>query len=208
MSSRQGGGSVQSDEDIDGTDFTAYRSEMLAMGQATATIPSDGRISSPFTTGMRLLTPIDWLRGRRVALTRITWRAYDSTLLDGGAAAGQDQDTLDAIEASLDTSSDAFAQSRLLMGEVSGWQPNFFRPVFRINSIDLYPSLRSNGQGTGHLADLSIGLPLPVCTEFHNPIDFGSFMSHEVSAWTGQIVPATNTVQRYVLQCVAEFIVL
>lgn len=183
---------------------TGYVTALAAIGQAGTAPGASSPSASPYTTLLRPLTDLTPIyQARKVILRRIEFKVYDPTL---SGAAGQDAATLSAISSSIASQNDMFAQSAFRSGELGGWQPNFFRPRWVVNGVNLFRGLEKTGLGTqGNRGDASIGLPLPYCHEDY--FDLGKVESIEVYAQAAQYISTTNTFQRYFVQCLCDFLI-
>lgn len=205
----------QTDGHISG--LTDYWTELMNLGQANAAMGGEVFQSAPYSNRLRLVSgSTNFADYGRVFLSRLEFRAYDTTLNDAdGIAAGQNSSVLTAIDTSAGTVNDAYVQSRFRNGEVGGWQPNFFRPSFRAGGKTIFANLSSTGYtaegGTANTGDLSIGLPLPYEYNPPLPISLGQIAKDTIEPFTimagcGQVIKTGggNLIQRYAIQCVVE----
>lgn len=179
-----------------------YLAELEAVGQAAATVGTERLQASPYSTRLRPLTDLQGVYTRNESLlVNINFWAYDTTL-EGSAV--QDAATLASIYASR-SANDAYAQSPFINSLIGSWQPNFFRPAFRINGRNVLMGLHASAfGGNANLGDLSIGIPIPCC--FQPRLSFGGGInSIDVAAQAAQRVG--GLFQRYAVLCLAEFLI-
>lgn len=183
---------------------TGYVTALQAIGQADALPGTPSPAAAPYGTRLRPLTDLAPIyQARKVILRRIEFKVYDPTL---SGASGQHAATLTAISNSISSQNDMFAQSSFRNGELGGWQPNWFRPRFVVNGVNLFRGLDKSALGNqANKGDLSIGLPLPYCHEDY--FDLEKVESIEVSAQAVQYISDTGRFQRYFVQCLCDFLI-
>ncbi len=104
-------------------------------------------------------------------VTKVSVRAIDSTLT---GSPSQDAETLAAIEESLISPNDAYVQSRFRLGEIGGWQPNFFNLSIKTRgNHTIMNGFQDSNYSVQHAGDLSIGVMLPYVFEPRFPISIG-----------------------------------
>lgn len=69
--------------------------------------------------------------------------------------------TLQTIRDSLTEPNDAYVQTRFRGGAMFDFQPNFFRPQFRVNGVDYFKNFPVR---------LTYGFPIPFATEPYKPL--------------------------------------
>lgn len=181
---------------------SGYATELEATGQAAATVGTERLQATPYSTRLRPLTDLQGVYTKNESLLlNLNFWVYDTTL-EGSVV--QDAATLASIYASR-SANDAFAQSPFINSMVGGWQPNFFRPAFRVNGRNVLMGLHASAFGTNaNAGDLSIGVPMPCC--FQPRLSFGGGISSiDVAAQAAQKVGAMF--QRYAVLCLAEFLI-
>lgn len=175
------------------------QSEMEVIGQAAADINHNELVASPYPTRLRPLANLnDIYSSQRVFLEKVEFFCYDTTLQ---GSTYQDADTLNAIYGSK-TGNDVYAQSLYKNGMPNNWQPNFFRPIFKVDDKNIFHFLQNTNFG-GNKGDLSIGLPLPYCFDLNK--ELGKVQEIEVFAQIAQYVAESDKFQRYAVQCLATF---
>lgn len=189
---------------------TGYLAELLTLGQANAAIGSPGLVGPPYSTRLRPLCTLDFIRrADRVYLKKLQFQIYDTTFWDGAnAGAGQDDAVVSEIETSTSTATDSYAASKFRNAHPPPWVPNFFRPAFIVNGKNVLGSVGVTAFGNGQNAgDLSNGLPLYCCFDFSSILmDLDRVRELEVYAQAAQFVTGEAKWQRYPVECIAEFI--
>lgn len=173
--------------------------EMELLGQDAADVGSELLVANPYPTRLRPMAKESLIfQTNNVFLEKLEWFAYDVTL-DGSAV--QDAATIAAIYASR-AANDTYGQSLYKNALPVNWQPNFFRPSFRIDGKDILNYLSTGNFGYNR-GDLSIGIPLPYCMEIVK--ELGKIRIIEAHAQVAQYIPDTQLFQRYPVLCLATF---
>lgn len=162
---------------------------------------------TPYTSAMKLLSDVSALKtARHTILTNIIYYCLDATKI---GSTEQEADVNQAIVDSLAGDVDAKAHTYQANTIPSPWQPNFFRPVFRVNGEN---ALNVSKTVDNNKADRSMGYPLPydfaVYTHYTD-----SIQKLESEAMVGQLIDVTGTVsndgnwiKRYPVFCIANFV--
>lgn len=189
---------------------------MQRLAQAVTTSGGIAIQASPYSSRLRPLTNLDLIYGaEQVILRKLEFLIFDTTLGNGttSTGVGQDSETLKALEASFLTTSNAYAASRFRNARPPDWQPNYHRPSFVVNGVNILGQLNRSGfDPYSNLGDLSIGLPGHCCYDFTDmPMDLDK-INPDIQVFGGaqqMITRADTTVTflRYPELVVAEFII-
>lgn len=198
----------------------AYVNELEMLGQAvTGTNGLVMEVSQysvvgdvPYSSRLRPLSSLNKLFVKRCAhLVSMEFNAVEATTDPPGA--DQDAPTVQAILDSVDPSAATFSNARAYMqprfrrSVMGGWQPNWFRPVIRIDGKSIIfdalsqvaESISQSPTGANR-GDMSVGLLLPYC--WKGDIRLGVIQqSIEVFAAAYQYIDDTSMYQRYPIDC-------
>lgn len=182
--------------------YDGYIDELEAIGQAATSIGSLSLVASPYPVWLRPVTDINILYGKNVLLESLEYYAYDPTLT---GAAAQNPSVLTAIYDSKSTD-DAYMQSFYRNGLIPNWQPNYCRPEFWIDGVNMMLGLsQSNFGNKSNKGDMSIGIPLGKCFDYYR--EFERITKIKANGQVAQKVDVSGTsyYQRYALLCFATF---
>lgn len=183
---------------------TGFISELQKTGQASSELGTQVHSADPYTTELMPVADLDPLYdAERVKLVRVFACAFDTTIAGG---TGQDAAVYAEIIASLSTDR-AYMQSAVKNGQITFFQPNFFRPqIYVAKNPVLYGNTARAHVAKGHQGHLSIGLPNPWWTEPN--INLGKVQRDgiRVFAQMAQWMTAQQKQQRYACYVAAEFL--
>lgn len=194
--------------------------EIEGLGQMSASVGSSVAAADPYSTRLRPMTDMRFLLNKKkVVLVSLAFRCFDVRLSGGDQ---QDAATYTAIDNSLSTNT-AFAASRFRRTVPVDWQPNWFRPEFWINNVNVLRDVTDSFYGTvvsgsmgqeqlvaSNLGDKSIGLPCPI--EFSDMYAVINEPLIELPKVYGQVVQYIDSgvlakpYVRYPVMCYAEFV--
>lgn len=199
-----------------------YYDEMLKMAQVSTSVPKVGDpvVANPFSIKLRPVDNIASLgRYEEVFLSKITYRIADATINDAeGLAANQDATMLSIMQNSiLNTTTDAYSQSRFRFGEVGGYALTCFRPYLTTNGgrgISLFGASRETGLQNPtskeyfNMGDYSVGKILPYEVDLKVPISLGKINGEmngiEIFAFAGQLFNDSGTIKILRFPIIAE----
>lgn len=183
---------------------TGYVDELQRTGQAAPTVGTEVHQVQPYTTELLPVADLSPVYdAARVMIKSATFLSIDTTRLGG---LGQDPSTYAALVGTIGTDR-ALMQSMYQNGQIAHWQPNWFRPMIRLDSQDiLYGNLRNSESPKGHQGHLSIGLPLPWGVD-NLDLHLGSIKGKtlRVYAQVAQYIAATARWQRSCILAYVDF---
>lgn len=183
---------------------TGYIDELQSVGQASTSPGSQVHSNDPYTTELMPVADLDPLYdAERVKLVRVFACAFDTTIAGGS---GQDAAVYAEIIGSLSTDR-AYMQSAVKNGQITFFQPNFFRPqIYVAKNPVLYGNTARAHISKGHQGHLSIGLPNPWWTEPNINLGKVQRNSIKVFAQMAQWMITQQKYQRYACYVAAEFL--
>lgn len=151
-----------------------------------------GATALPLNRRLRPISRIDKIKqAPAVLIERIEFRAYDCK---ESAGTGQDTNVYNEIIGTR-TDNEIMPQSYFQNAELSvNWQPNFFRPVFFVNHVDLL-GLTDSEDNT--IADVAIGDVIPACYTLMQEV--GHLQTVMINAALAQWIPLQAKYQNYPL---------
>lgn len=192
-----------------------YYQAMERIGQSSTVVPTTSQVENPYSCLLRPLTENSRIYNapdNGVFLESITFSLYDQ-MVNGGtqtqldSALYQDATLNSAVVNSQNTMLNRAMTGTYRFGMVGNWQPNYFRPIVRVNGetiLDMNSTFtKPNGQN--NLADLSIGASLPLCVEPMKP--FAKIKEITIAAFALQIIAqaGARNLQRYGVLCEMKF---
>lgn len=189
-----------------------YLIEMDRLAQASVlpgTTANNKVANNPYSTYLRPVTDMSIIfEAQKVMLQQLDYYAYDFL---NTQSLTQDTDVINTIINSK-SSDDAYAQRIILNSMVNvNWQPNYFRPSFKIDGRDVLQGIQATNYGNHrNSGDLSIGFPLPYCAEpyklYNKPKRIEAFagLAQAVNISADPSVPVYKY-QRYGILLIATF---
>lgn len=192
--------------------LVGYVNEMGKLGQDSTGIGS-GPVDNPNPYSPRLRPVSDFqkmFRQTQVYLTNIEFSAFDC-LNTNDSSGYQVAATNTAILSFTPGSEKPYAQSTYLNGLVPNWQPNWFRPIVRINGKDIVEVgnthfLSGTNNTEHHEGDGSIGLRHDTCFDVYQA--FKEIKDIDIRAQVVQYIGQSTDsrkYKRYGVHCVMNF---
>lgn len=183
-----------------------YVDEIEKCAQSSDRMGDSSLVANPYSTRLMPVTPLDTIfNAPEAMLEKMLFVAYDGTRIGSPHQNAANNTVIDTSQAS---TLDAYMASHFRAGIIGNHQPNFFRPTVRINGKSVLGNLEdSYVEPRGHLAHMSIGLPLPFEANWY--AIFPNVQSIDVYAGAGQWITTsaepTNKLVRYPVLCVQQW---
>ncbi|MBS1562365.1 MAG: hypothetical protein JSS89_12230 [Bacteroidetes bacterium] len=188
-----------------------YVTELQKCAQSSTAMGTEALIPEPYSTRLMPVSDMSEVLAAAtgVLLESIEFVGYDGTLV---GSSDQNADNNTAIDSSQSSALDAYMASHFRGGIVGNWQPNYCRPVVRVNGMSVLDMMGSEIQDAAtlqrnHLGHLSIGIPLPFGLEYYR--EFDRVTKVEVygglAQWIATSAEATKKLVRYPLVCMIRW---
>lgn len=188
-----------------------YVTELEKCAQSSDVMGTDALTAEPYSTRLMPVSDMSEIFSQAdgVLLESIEFVGYDGTSI---GSAFQNAANNTAIDSSQSSALDAYMASHFRGGIVGNWQPNYCRPVVRINGQSVLDLSGSEVQDVvtlqrNHLGHLSVGIPLPFGMEYFR--EFERITKIEVSAglaqWIATSAEAVKKLVRYPVICIIRW---
>lgn len=186
--------------------------EMEALAQSSATVPTDAMIENPYSTLLRPRTynnrlyQAPQIDRNTIFIESIQFSVYDgrvnnSTLAQPNATLYQDAALNTVVENSQAGATDRYLTSPYRFAMIGNWQPNWFRPFIKINDEIIFDSRASKFGDHSNLGDIAYGYDLPFCIEPYKQIRYFKDLTIAACAFQYVVNGSSRKLYRFPVHC-------